>query len=41
LFGKSVQFTVCTLTVMPGLALWNAAAMASQYLDVLLAGPVP
>jgi hypothetical protein len=41
LFGKSVQSTVWTLTVMAGLALWNAAAMASQNVLVLLAGPVP
>ena len=41
LFGKSVQSTVCTLTVMLGLALWNAVAMASQYFVVVLAGPVP
>ena len=39
--GKSVQSTVCTLTVMAGLAWWKAVAMASQYLVVLLAGPVP
>jgi hypothetical protein len=27
--------------VMPGLAWWKAVAIASQYLLVLLAGPVP
>jgi hypothetical protein len=41
LFGKSVQFTVCTRTVMLGLALWKAAATSSQYFAVLLLGPVP
>ena len=41
LFGKSFQFTVCTFTVMLGLAWWKAVAIASQYLVVLLAGPVP
>ena len=41
LVGKSVQFTVCTFTVMFGFAWWKAVAMASQYLVVLLDGPVP
>jgi hypothetical protein len=41
LFGKSVQLTVCTLTVIFGSALWKADAMASQYFVVLVDGPVP
>ena len=41
LVGKSVQFTVWTFTVIFGCAWWKAAAMAFQYLVVLLDGPVP
>ncbi len=39
--SKSFQFTVFTLTVIFGFALWKASAMPCQYFMLVLAGPVP